>query len=51
MRAQLYVAFDLGYMDERTFRGLLEQAEEVSRIVNGLHASVGQVRHSQAANR
>lgn len=47
VRAQLYVALDLGYVNETVCRQLLSQAEEVSRIISGLHASVGQVKRSQ----
>lgn len=40
VRAQLYVAFDIGYIEENEFRRLLAQAEEVGRVVGGLRASV-----------
>ena len=51
VRAQIYVAFDLGYVDEPTSRELLSQAEEVSRIITGLHASVGRIKHSSDSRR
>ena len=44
VRSQLYVAFDIGYLDQRRFDQLLAQAEEVARIVGGLRASVGRQR-------
>ena len=40
VRSQLYVALDIGYVDQTTFNELLGQAEEVGRIVGGLRASV-----------
>jgi four helix bundle protein len=40
LRSQLYVAFDIDYLDPRKFRELLAQAEEVGRIRGGLRASI-----------
>jgi four helix bundle protein len=40
LRSQLYVAVDAGYLDEKMFKELLAQAEEVGRIVGGLRASI-----------
>jgi four helix bundle protein len=40
VRSQLYVAFDIGYIEENAFHRLLAQAEEVGRVVGGLRASV-----------
>jgi len=40
VRSQLYVAFDIGYIDKATFDKLLHQAEEVARIIGGLRVSV-----------
>jgi four helix bundle protein len=40
VRSQLYVAFDIGYIEESDFQRLLGQAEEVARVVGGLRASV-----------
>jgi four helix bundle protein len=40
VRSQLYVALDVGYLDKTTFDRLIQQAEEVGRIVGGLRASV-----------
>ncbi|MGE0102084.1 MAG: four helix bundle protein [Blastocatellales bacterium] len=39
LRAQLYVALDVGYLDQTSFDGLQRQAEEVSRIISGLKSS------------
>ncbi len=44
VRSQLYVAIDVGYLDQQTFNRLLAQAEEVARIVGGLRASVDRQR-------
>jgi len=40
LRSQLYVAFDVGYLDEVQFQGLLNQADELGRIIGGLRASI-----------
>ncbi len=40
VRSQLYVALDVGYLDKTTFDRLMQQAEEVARIVGGLRVSV-----------
>jgi four helix bundle protein len=40
VRSELYVAFDIGYIEENDFHRLLAQTEEVGRIVGGLRASV-----------
>ena len=44
VRSQLYVALDIGYLDQSEFNELLNRAEEVGRIVGGLRASVGKPR-------
>ena len=44
LRAQLYIAMDADYVDEPTFNALISQANEVSRIISGLHASVGKLK-------
>lgn len=46
LRTQLYVAADIGYLQEGQFRNLLSQAEEVGRIVAGLQASIQSTRSS-----
>ncbi len=40
VRSQLYVAFDIGYIDASTFNQLHEQASEVGKIIGGLRASI-----------
>jgi four helix bundle protein len=39
-RTQIYIALDIGYVDEVTARSVLEEAEEVARIVGGLRRAV-----------
>jgi four helix bundle protein len=46
VRSQLYVAFDVGYLDQDEFDQLFLQAEEVSRIIGGLRASIEKRRKS-----
>lgn len=40
VRSQLYLAQDIGYLSQDSFKQLVEQAEEVSRILGGLRASL-----------
>lgn len=40
VRSHLYIAFDVGYLEESLFRQLLAQAEEVGKIIGGLRASI-----------
>jgi four helix bundle protein len=40
VRSQLYVALDIGYLSQADFADLIRQAEEVSRILGGLRASI-----------
>ncbi|OGC91287.1 MAG: four helix bundle protein [candidate division Zixibacteria bacterium RBG_16_53_22] len=47
VRSQLYVAKDIGYLDEDTFGRLLEQSNEVSRIIGGLRSSVQRIRNTK----
>lgn len=44
LRSQLYVALDVGYLKAGKFQILLQQAEEVARIIGGLRASVARQR-------
>jgi four helix bundle protein len=44
LRSQLYVALDVGYLDQRRFDDLSRQAEEVARIIGGLRVSVAKQR-------
>src|SRR5690349_18524090 len=34
IRSQLYVAFDIGYLNENAFRDLIATTEELSKIIN-----------------
>ncbi|HEX6606091.1 MAG TPA: four helix bundle protein [Chloroflexia bacterium] len=47
LRSQLYVALDAGYLSQERFTQLLQQAEEVGRIIGGLRASVERQRNEQ----
>ena len=49
LRSQLYVALDVGYIDERTFQDLRLQAEEVGRIIGGLRVSVATQRKNRTS--
>ena len=40
VRAQLYVALDIGYIQQDAFERLAQSAEEVSRILGGLKHSL-----------
>ena len=40
LRSELYTALYVGYLGQDQFSQLLEQAEEVARVVGGLRASV-----------
>jgi len=46
LRAQLYVALDVGYLNRKTFETLMSQATEVGQILGGLRASVERRRNS-----
>ncbi|MBA4180298.1 MAG: four helix bundle protein [Anaerolinea sp.] len=48
VRSHLYIALDVGYLSQPEFDGLLALAEEVSRVVGGLRASVDRGRGSGA---
>src|SRR6266545_4989386 len=47
VRSDLYVAMDIGYIDEPTATTLIASAEEVGRIVGGLRAAVAKQRHNR----
>lgn len=47
VRSHLYIAADAGYLEQGDFRRLLSLAEEVSRIVGGLRATVEKQRDAQ----
>lgn len=38
--SQLYIALDVGYLDQKQFENLIALAQEVGRIVGGLRAAV-----------
>lgn len=40
LRSQLYVANDIGYLDQAELTALLQKANEVSRLINGLRSSI-----------
>ncbi|MCB9455819.1 MAG: four helix bundle protein [Anaerolineaceae bacterium] len=40
VRAQLYVALDVGYLNQGQFSELMQQSTEVSRLISGLKKSV-----------
>lgn len=40
VRSQLYVALDVSYLDQDLFTSLMNQAEEVGRVIGGLRAAV-----------
>ncbi len=40
VRSQLYIAYEIDYLDKTMFKQLINQAEEVSRILGGLKASL-----------
>ena len=46
VRSQLYVALDAGYLNREAFATLFSQAEEVSKIIGGLRASVERHRNN-----
>jgi four helix bundle protein len=50
LRSQVYVAYDVGYLDESRFRDLLTKCEEVGRITGALRASVERRRNEAKAN-
>jgi four helix bundle protein len=50
VRSQLYVAFDIGYLEETDFRKLRAQAEEVGRVVGGRRASIEKLGNEQRSS-
>jgi four helix bundle protein len=51
LRAQLYVAADVGYLTPEQSAALLTQAEEAARIVGGLRAKVAERRDDREERR
>jgi four helix bundle protein len=47
VRSHLYIALDMDYIDDQRFQAVHSLAEEVSRIVGGLRASVAKQRDEQ----
>jgi four helix bundle protein len=47
VRSHLYIALDMDYIDDQRFQAVQSLAEEVSRIVGGLRASVAKQRDEQ----
>jgi len=47
VRSHLYIALDMDYIDNQRFEAVHSLAEEVSRIVGGLRASVAKQRDEQ----
>jgi four helix bundle protein len=47
VRSLLYSALDVGHIDERIFSPLMEQAQEVGRIIGGLRSSIERRRNTQ----
>ena len=48
LRSQLYVAFDVGYLDQKEFDNLMARATEVAKIIGGLRASVAKQRSNNS---
>jgi four helix bundle protein len=48
VRSQLYVALDVGHLNQVAFEQLFAQAEEVGRIIGGLRASIEKQRKSRS---
>ena len=51
VRSQLYVALDVGYLDQETFDSLMALAEETGRLVGGLRARTERKRDEQRARK
>ena len=47
VRSQLYVALDVGYLDETTFQTLHQLAHEAGRVVGGLKLAVKKQRDTK----
>jgi four helix bundle protein len=51
LRSQLYLAFEIGYIDKSTFESLQTMAEEVGRVVGGLRSAVEKQRDNERGKR
>lgn len=40
VRSQLYIALDVGYIDQTRFNELMAEANETSKVINGLRKSI-----------
>jgi four helix bundle protein len=40
LRAQLYIAIDIGYIDEQTFTELMQLANDVARLLGALRTAI-----------
>ena len=47
LRSQLYIALDIGYLDQNLFDILIADAQELGRILGGLRAAVERQRNEQ----
>ena len=47
LRTQLYIAFDVGYLEKQSFESLMTQAIEVGNIIGGLRAAVERKRRKE----
>jgi four helix bundle protein len=47
VRSQLYLALDIGYLMQSEFDQLVQQAEEVARIIGGLWTAVEKQRYEK----
>ena len=47
VRSHLYIALDIGYINQETFGELMKQADEVGRIIGGLRAAVSRQRQEE----
>ncbi|MBW4557871.1 MAG: four helix bundle protein [Trichormus sp. ATA11-4-KO1] len=45
LRSQFYVALDINYIQQSEFNQILNQAQEVGRIIGGLRASIDRSRN------
>lgn len=48
LRTQLYIAFDVEYLEKQSFESLMTQAIEVGKIIGGLRAAVGRRRSKES---
>ena len=51
LRSQLYIAFDVGYLDETAFDILRSKAERIARVIAGLRSTINRDLHSANGHR